>query len=515
MVQNHPNLTHWSQHLSASTSAATAQAALPPMVPPSSTFQQPSPTHVGLRVNALGQTVDPTHMQQVSCNQASTLQQSQFQYPQTQEYLLQQQQAHQHLQLQQQQQLQLQQQQSNVFASNQSAINLTGLQSVQSPHLASAVINMARSSQYPHMQSSQPSLTSAPVTNAKPNIKKPPRQRKKPSVKKEREEIAKNGDHINSIASLTGNEGANKNDVESNANKAFSSDDAVLPASALITPVSRLPESVMIKMEPSLMESPPLPMITITSQAKVLTEEELIALKPYQCDQCLKRYSGMKSLKNHKLTHSDIKPHKCSICEKAFHRADKMRLHEISHLNVKPYECATCKQRFTRSDKLKIHHRTHTGVRPYACSFCPKRFTRSDKLKIHERIHTKIKPYECQHCGKCFARSDKRRLHERTHMFGPKPSRASTGISKKLKAAVNSAGGGIGLPTLVPVSSISGLADSLAISASATTGTPSSGIPSNLALQSGVAQLNDLAAAANGQLLTATQANAAAALLPG
>ncbi|KAF5397616.1 Zinc finger protein 14 [Paragonimus heterotremus] len=199
------------------------------------------------------------------------------------------------------------------------------------------------------------------------------------------------------------------------------SERSTTPLPTVLSPLPTLPEEILLKIDPSLGDPPPPP------------HADISVVKPYQCDQCFKRYSGMKSLKNHKLTHSDIKPHKCSVCGKAFLRADKMRMHEISHLNVKPFECATCKQRFTRSDKLKIHHRTHTGVRPYACTFCPKRFTRSDKLKIHERIHTKIKPYECAHCGKCFARSDKRRLHERTHLYGPRPR--TGGGSRKGKSA--------------------------------------------------------------------------------
>ncbi|OON17140.1 zinc finger, C2H2 type [Opisthorchis viverrini] len=211
------------------------------------------------------------------------------------------------------------------------------------------------------------------------------------------------------------------------------SERSLSPLPGILSPLPTLPEEILLKLDPSLGDPPPPP------------HADDPAAKPYQCDLCLKRYSGMKSLKNHKLTHSDIRPHKCSICGKAFLRADKMRLHEISHLNVKPFECATCKQRFTRSDKLKIHHRTHTGVRPYACTFCPKRFTRSDKLKIHERIHTKIKPYECTHCGKCFARSDKRRLHERTHLYGPRPR--ATGGSRKSKAAAAAAATAISTTT--------------------------------------------------------------------
>ncbi|CAH8629734.1 unnamed protein product [Heterobilharzia americana] len=218
---------------------------------------------------------------------------------------------------------------------------------------------------------------------------------------------------------------AQNNSVSSNPVVSVN-ESCVSPLSTVLFPLPTLPEEILLKIDPSLGDPPPPPHADIT------------ITKPYQCDQCFKRYSGMKSLKNHKLTHSDIRPHKCSICGKAFLRADKMRLHEISHLNVKPFECTTCKQRFTRSDKLKIHHRTHTGVRPYACTFCPKRFTRSDKLKIHERIHTKVKPYECCHCGKCFARSDKRRLHEKTHMYGPRP-RATGGKKSKTTSAAAAA----------------------------------------------------------------------------
>ncbi|KAG5441152.1 hypothetical protein CSKR_202093 [Clonorchis sinensis] len=490
MVQNAPFAT-WGQ-FSAAAGAGTAASTLPlsPTHPITPTFQFPSHHHqqeqpqqqqqhqqttnvrgavLDSPVTAIGMTSPTvssglpsatTNQQSSSPHQQQQQQQLQQQRQQQQLHLqqqlqlqqqhqqqLQMQQHQQQLQLQQQQLFRQQQQQQQQQSTNQSTLS-TGLQhnhmtpamGFVMPNLTPQLPDLGLSQQQAQPQGLQPQLTTT-------TPKQPEKSRRKSKSKSLTSissttcatsptvtAVPNTAVHLNNESatvlscptSVPLNRDISLNCVLSGSVPGLTSlncnslsERSLSPLPGILSPLPTLPEEILLKLDPSLGDPPPPP------------HADDPAAKPYQCDLCLKRYSGMKSLKNHKLTHSDIRPHKCSICGKAFLRADKMRLHEISHLNVKPFECATCKQRFTRSDKLKIHHRTHTGVRPYACTFCPKRFTRSDKLKIHERIHTKIKPYECTHCGKCFARSDKRRLHERTHLYGPRP-RAS-GSSRKSK----------------------------------------------------------------------------------
>ena len=54
----------------------------------------------------------------------------------------------------------------------------------------------------------------------------------------------------------------------------------------------------------------------------------------------------------------------------------------------KPFQCDECGRRFARSTDLKVHLPVHSDDKPYKCGECEKMFTRFSTLKEHIRTHT-------------------------------------------------------------------------------------------------------------------------------
>ena len=54
----------------------------------------------------------------------------------------------------------------------------------------------------------------------------------------------------------------------------------------------------------------------------------------------------------------------------------------------KPFQCEECGRRFARSTDLKVHLPVHSDDKPYKCGECEKMFTRFSTLKEHIRTHT-------------------------------------------------------------------------------------------------------------------------------
>ena len=54
----------------------------------------------------------------------------------------------------------------------------------------------------------------------------------------------------------------------------------------------------------------------------------------------------------------------------------------------KPFQCEQCGRRFARSTDLKVHLPVHSDDKPYKCGECEKMFTRFSTLKEHIRTHT-------------------------------------------------------------------------------------------------------------------------------
>ncbi|XP_031633882.1 zinc finger protein 2-like [Contarinia nasturtii] len=112
--------------------------------------------------------------------------------------------------------------------------------------------------------------------------------------------------------------------------------------------------------------------------------------KPYQCDQCKKRFSNKSGLNVHIPIHTGEKPYQCDQCKKRFSKKGSLTMHIRSHTGEKPYQCDQCKKRFSRKDYLTGHIRSHTGEKPYQCDQCKQRFSKKSNLNIHMKTHKDV-----------------------------------------------------------------------------------------------------------------------------
>ena len=138
--------------------------------------------------------------------------------------------------------------------------------------------------------------------------------------------------------------------------------------------------------------------------------------RPYQCDNCNKRFVRSDILLNHRrnvhsikdgqnqrqkfystdkwIMYSDdeIKPFKCGYegCGRTYTKKKSLRRHFISHIGDSQFRCytgdCTGEMRYFDSQALAKHiRRKHTMERPFECNICNKRFVSLHNLTRHRR----------------------------------------------------------------------------------------------------------------------------------
>lgn len=134
----------------------------------------------------------------------------------------------------------------------------------------------------------------------------------------------------------------------------------------------------------------------IKSHGRTQTGERI-----FECDLCEKKLTSRGFLQLHKERSHGIfikgrgeqkdTQFPCGSCGKVFKTKRSLKTHKVIHSDVRPYACTQCGHSFNRSSSLKKHMRIHTKERPYSCGVCGKTFPYTHSLKTHVEIHKRPK----------------------------------------------------------------------------------------------------------------------------
>ena len=108
------------------------------------------------------------------------------------------------------------------------------------------------------------------------------------------------------------------------------------------------------------------------------------ANRPFQCNDCGKRFPRRQSLKLHvRIMHTGVRKFKCDLCDAAYGEKTSLVRHMAQHADSKPakmYKCYVCLEVFDMCSQLTAHKHTHKILQ---CKFCDKVFKRYQPLKQH------------------------------------------------------------------------------------------------------------------------------------
>ncbi|XP_075559147.1 uncharacterized protein LOC142590654 isoform X1 [Dermacentor variabilis] len=133
--------------------------------------------------------------------------------------------------------------------------------------------------------------------------------------------------------------------------------------------------------------------------------------KRYRCELCGRMFANYSYLSQHRITHR--KYFRCTVCSRAFCRKTALVVHMRQHTGEMPFKCQECLRKFSTMPSLKRHTICHE--KPFKCSLCPTAYTNEKRLSNHLRAHSENRLFECRICPCTFTKRNGLNRHLCTH----------------------------------------------------------------------------------------------------
>ncbi|KAI1896577.1 hypothetical protein AGOR_G00096200 [Albula goreensis] len=104
----------------------------------------------------------------------------------------------------------------------------------------------------------------------------------------------------------------------------------------------------------------------------------------------------------------------CEQCGRSYRHAGSLLNHKKTH-TTGIYHCTICLKTFSNLLALKNHRRIHSEVRRHCCPDCGKTFRVSSHLRSHRRVHSKERPISCTPAQRIYPSSSFRQQQELHH----------------------------------------------------------------------------------------------------
>ncbi|KAM7338184.1 hypothetical protein ACRRTK_001668 [Alexandromys fortis] len=167
--------------------------------------------------------------------------------------------------------------------------------------------------------------------------------------------------------------------------------------------------------------------VLLVQHQRVHSEE-----KGWECGNCRKVFRGVSEFNEHRKSHAAVatqpqpgpswalegalqkreqmereaKPFECEECGKRFKKNAGLSQHLRVHSREKPFDCEECGQSFKANTNLFRHQKLHSSEKPFACKACSRDFLDRQELLKHQRMHMGHLPFDCDDCGKSFRAND-------------------------------------------------------------------------------------------------------------
>ncbi|KPP71714.1 zinc finger protein 208-like, partial [Scleropages formosus] len=115
----------------------------------------------------------------------------------------------------------------------------------------------------------------------------------------------------------------------------------------------------------------------------------------FTCEQCGRSYRHASSLLNHKNTHTTGIYH-CVLCLKTFSNLLALKNHRRIHSETRRHSCPDCNKTFRVSSQLRSHRRVHVKERELACIPCQRSFPSRVSFRRHQELHSQAQQLPLQ-----------------------------------------------------------------------------------------------------------------------